>query len=175
MAWYEKLRGTIETIFKLGLNGINLKNNSGVLEARNADDSALVVVRGAEPVGSSDLVTKNYVDTQINGNILGVKFTITTTGGISTVSIPASSTILDCIVDITTAYSAGATITVGNIADPSQLQDTMDNNPQIVSTYSKEQLTSWANDAPVQATVNGSPTTGAATIMVIYMKPIAIL
>lgn len=37
---WKKLRGTVRTIFQIGIGGPNLKNNSGVLEAKNAADSA---------------------------------------------------------------------------------------------------------------------------------------
>jgi hypothetical protein len=37
---WRKLRGTIRTIFQIGIGGPNLKNSSGVLEVRNAADSA---------------------------------------------------------------------------------------------------------------------------------------
>lgn len=63
MSLYTKIRGTIESIFQIGLAGPNLKNNSGVIEARNAADSGFAIVRGASPVGNDDLVTKAYADT----------------------------------------------------------------------------------------------------------------
>jgi hypothetical protein len=45
MSVYSKLRGTIETLFQLGLGGPNLKNNGGAVEARNAADGAFAIVR----------------------------------------------------------------------------------------------------------------------------------
>ena len=56
----KKIRGTIETLFQLGLNGPNLKDNSGIIECRNSDDTDFVNVRAAEPVNDQDLVTKKY-------------------------------------------------------------------------------------------------------------------
>ena len=57
---WEKLGGTSETTFQIGLGGPKVKNASGVLEARNAADDAYAVIRGADPSGANDLVTKGY-------------------------------------------------------------------------------------------------------------------
>jgi hypothetical protein len=65
MSFFQKIRGTIESLFQLGLGGPQLKNNAGVIEARNPADSNFVVVRGDTPVLPNDLVTKNYVDTHV--------------------------------------------------------------------------------------------------------------
>jgi len=58
----KKLRGTIETIFRLGLAGPQIKNNSGVIEIRNAADDGYAVVRGGLPVAANDFVIKSYAD-----------------------------------------------------------------------------------------------------------------
>lgn len=64
MALFEKIRGTIETIFQIGLGRSQIKSQStGEVEFRNAADSAFVVVRGATPLADNDLVTKAYADT----------------------------------------------------------------------------------------------------------------
>lgn len=59
---FDRLRGTVLSIFQIGKGGPQLKNNVGALEARNAADGAFAVVRGAAPVDVSDLTTKAYVD-----------------------------------------------------------------------------------------------------------------
>jgi hypothetical protein len=62
MANHTKIRGTQETLFQLGISGPQIKNNSSVLEARNSDDSAYVVLRVATPTADNDAVTKYYAD-----------------------------------------------------------------------------------------------------------------
>jgi hypothetical protein len=57
MSLFSKIRGTIETLFQLGLGGPQLKNNSGVVEVRNSTDAAFAIARAASPVGTNDLVT----------------------------------------------------------------------------------------------------------------------
>lgn len=50
----KKIRGIVNTIFQIGIGGPNLKNNSGVLEVRNAADSAYANVRANDIVLSDD-------------------------------------------------------------------------------------------------------------------------
>lgn len=63
MGIISNIRGIIGNIFRLGLNGPQLKNNSGVIEHRNSDDTGFAIARGDTPVGDNDLVTKLYADT----------------------------------------------------------------------------------------------------------------
>jgi len=70
MALYEKIRGTIETLFQFGLGRAQIKSQStGELEVRNAADSAFAIMRGANPIGINDLTPKFYVDA-LNGMII---------------------------------------------------------------------------------------------------------
>lgn len=58
------LLGTWSNTFFFGKNGPLIKNNSGVLEARNSGDSAYALMRGSSSaVGPNDLITKQYFDT----------------------------------------------------------------------------------------------------------------
>jgi hypothetical protein len=59
---FDRIRGTSELLFQLGLGGPQWSNNSGILQARNAANSSFAIVRGAMPVGDNDLVTKAYAD-----------------------------------------------------------------------------------------------------------------
>jgi hypothetical protein len=47
---------------ELGKGGPRLKNNTGVLEARNSADNALAIMAAAEPTAASHVATKAYVD-----------------------------------------------------------------------------------------------------------------
>jgi hypothetical protein len=61
MAWYEVLAGTIEQFLHLGgPNGPGVKNDAGVIAARNAADSAYVPMRAARPT------TNDYVAAEID-------------------------------------------------------------------------------------------------------------
>lgn len=62
MGIYQKIRGTIESIFMIGLNGPQLKDSSGVLQVRNSADSGFARLQAATPTGDQDVVTKLYAD-----------------------------------------------------------------------------------------------------------------
>jgi hypothetical protein len=62
MSFYSKIRGTLETIFQFGKGGPQIRDNAGVIEARNAADSDYVRVKVLAPVDDNDAVTKFYAD-----------------------------------------------------------------------------------------------------------------
>lgn len=53
------LRGTLSTIFRLGLNGLQLKSTGGKIRARNADDTDDVPLVGSSIQASGDSLTLN--------------------------------------------------------------------------------------------------------------------
>ena len=57
MTLWSKARGTIESLWQIGLGGPQWKNNGGILEATNAANNALVIGRGLDPAGLTDWVT----------------------------------------------------------------------------------------------------------------------
>ncbi len=79
---------------EFGKSGGRIKNNAGVLEVRNNADSAYAIMRGADPIADSDLVTKKFLETQVNvfvtgqinggaapGVVDGAVYIVTTAGG----------------------------------------------------------------------------------------------
>lgn len=63
MSVFKNIRGIFGNILQLGgVLGPLFKNNAGVIEAKNFDDSALAIMRAATPVGDTDVVTKLYAD-----------------------------------------------------------------------------------------------------------------
>jgi len=79
---------------QLGKGGARIKDNAGVIEARNAADDSYAVLRAANPVAANDVVTKDYLETrasvyvssQIDGSVptaagaAGVFALVTTAG-----------------------------------------------------------------------------------------------
>lgn len=63
MAKYSDLRGTNQTLFQLGLGGLQFKNEGPdtALAARKSDDSGYAIMRGAPAVGSNDFVVLSQV------------------------------------------------------------------------------------------------------------------
>lgn len=173
MSIFSKLRGTIEQIFQIGLGGPQIKNNAGALDVRNADDTNYAIVRGATPVGDNDLVTKAYLGEQlVTGSVRSVRIELTTDAAqTSTKEIPLNAVVLRSRVNITTAYTAGTTITVGNSTSPTLLQTTTDNLATAVGVYEVPQETLWTLTAPVVVTLAGTPTTGQGFVVVEYTLP----
>jgi hypothetical protein len=87
----------------------------------------------------------------------------------SVTSIPSGAIVLSAEVKVTTPYSTGATISVGQTGSVSLLQGTGDNMPTVVGEYLAEQRTSWGGSSlPVLTTVSGAPAAGAGTVTVLY-------
>lgn len=172
--WFpSNLRGTFQSLFRLGspssATSVQIKNAASALEARNFDDSAYVITRGADAIGDNDYPTFR----QIKDDVSTIRFTIgvaATTD--STTSIPANARVLEVRLAISTPYSPGATVSLGRAGSTSLIQAVTDNDPQSANTYTLPQDTDWGAAAlPVRATVAGAPAAGAATILVSYSLP----
>lgn len=173
MSLWSKIRGTIETIFQIGLGGPQLKNNSSVIEARNSGDSAFAIVRGATPVGASDLATKAYVDSGgASGAIQEIRFAISTASTASATQLPASCQVTEATVEITTPYSGGTTISVGQTSGSATLfQLTTDNLATAAGLYQVMQDTgASATPATVSVTIAGAPSAGAGFVIVKFSE-----
>lgn len=270
MGLYERIAGFVNNFIQLGgPAGPGLNNNLGVIEAKNAANTAFAIVRGATPVGNNDLTTKTYVDTifkstpvslqfnggsalpansgteqwyvvttsgvhatigqilwddgsgsgtvtvlpavvgneivttaaftggtvtfganqnyvwtgtawtnispNVNGAIYTVDFVIGTAASQSSVSsIPAGAIILRADVSVTTPYSAGALIALGQTGTTALLQGTGDNFPTVADIYLASQRTAWGASAlPVLVTITGAPSAGAGTVTVQYTQALS--
>jgi hypothetical protein len=56
---------------KFGKSGSRIKETGGQLEARNAADSALTQMRGADPIDDQDFVTKGYLEKTADIRVVG--------------------------------------------------------------------------------------------------------
>jgi len=56
---------------EFGKGGARVRNNGGVIEARNTGDTALAVLRAADPVAATDLVTKQYLESKAAIAVIG--------------------------------------------------------------------------------------------------------
>lgn len=134
--------------------------------------------------GTISLVTnQNYVWSgtawvnvalNVTGAVYTIDFAITTGASQSSAtSIPASAVIFECDVNITTPYSGGATISVGQTGSASLFQATADNTPQTNDLYQSMQRTASFGALPVLVTVAGAPGAGAGTVTVRYAIPLS--
>lgn len=69
---FTSTNGTTSATWQLSApTGPLWNNNSGVLEARNAANSAYAVVRGGTPTAGNDLVNKTYADAHAGNSVTG--------------------------------------------------------------------------------------------------------
>lgn len=172
MSIFSKIRGTIEQIFQIGLGGPQLKNNSGILEVRNSDDTNYSVVRAATPVNDHDVVTKAYLGEQlVTGSVRSVRIELTTAATqTSTKEIPANAVVLRTRVNIVTPFSVGTLISVGRTSAMTMLQAPTDNLATQAGVYEVPQETSWLTAGAVEVNIDGTPNVGDGFVVVEYTQ-----
>jgi hypothetical protein len=109
-------------------------------------------------------------------SVAGVTYMIRTTLGTATASsatqIPANAIIYDARLDVTTPYSAGATISLGITGTAALFMATTDNTATVAGLYQVMQDTSvGASAAALLGTITGAPAAGAAQMVVLYGVP----
>jgi hypothetical protein len=177
MSFFSKIRGTIESLFSIGIDGPQIKNNAGIIEFRDDTDAAFVIARGLAPVGDNDLVTKKYHDdnnASANGLTI-VKMPLALATKVSTAAIPNNAIISWAVLDVTTAYdTASPTFEIERTGDATVVvHGTSDSNLKKIGQYEVPQVTDWGVTGlgTVTATLTGSPTVGAADIYIAYSIP----
>ena len=135
--------------------------------------------------GTINLTTnQNYVWSgsawvNISPNVTGAEYCvdlpITTAAAQSSATlIPANAIVLRSSLQVTTPYSAGTTISVGQTGSTSLLQATGDSTPTIANTYDAPQRTAWGASAlALLVTIAGAPSAGAGLATVTYTVPTA--
>lgn len=93
----------------------------------------------------------------------------------TTTQIPANARVTHCSIETTTAYSAGATISVGNTATADLFMDTGQNDPEDNEEYfTVDQDTDQGGSATVaRVTIGGAPAAGAGVMIVRFTAPLA--
>jgi hypothetical protein len=100
-----------------------------------------------------------------------IRIPISTATVSSIASIPAGTVVSRAFLDITTAYSVGATISVGTAASPALFITTGENIPQVVALYDFPQDTQNAVADSLLVTIAGGPVSGAGFAFVEYSTP----
>jgi hypothetical protein len=123
--------------------------------------------------GSSSYV--NASGSSMSGAIREVRYAITNAASQDSASlIPANAIIVGCRIKITTPFSAGATITVGQAGNLTLLQQASDNLPTVAADpgYDTPLDVAWGAAAlAVRTTVGGAPAAGAGFVSVWYTVP----
>ena len=159
-----------------------LRNASGVVEARNAADSAYAIVRGLTPVGDTDLAPKAYVDSAIDTDVAAallsnvearlVQLAYTDTGdnNIGAV-VPEDATFAIVLVQVTTTFDGTTPVLiVGDSGDDNRLMETTDNDLTTAGLYQKAVIYTFPADTQLLAnlTIGGTPSQGACDIVVLF-------
>ena len=90
-------------------------------------------------------------------------------------TLPATAIVVKTAVDVTTAYSPGSTIMVGNATTPNLLADAGVANIQVANPAGQPYSTGDTDiafaggTATVTATVTGGPAAGACEVLVFYV------
>lgn len=137
---------------------------------RTLSDSGYGIVRGATPVADNDLATKGYVDAgPTTGVVRPLGINAGTTTASSTTIVAAGRVISRISVEVTTAYSVGATfaISCGGVV----LYAAGVINAQLTGETSALVLTPAVANGPLTVTVAGAPVVGAVTVYVEYCTP----
>lgn len=108
-----------------------------------------------------------------SGAVREIRFAVTNAASQSSATtIPANAIVNDVKLDVTTPYSAGATVSIGQTGSASLLQATGDNLATVAGIYDVEQDTAWGASAlAVLVTVAGAPAAGAGQVVVQYSVP----
>lgn len=155
---------------QLGKRGPRIiKDGTQDVRFRDKDDAAFVNVKVADPVASEDAATKAYVDanaTQDPGFRAAV-LDETASQNIGT-ALPAGALVQQVKLEITTPYSTGATIEIG---DGTNVYMTVnENDAELAETFVSlvPGNVVVAGGGQITATVAGAPVAGAANVRVTY-------
>jgi hypothetical protein len=117
-------------------------------------------------IDQSPAPTLSYVDV---GDTLMVRIPIALVSTSSNFSLPFGAIVESAKLDITTPYSAGATIELGQTGALSEFMGTGDNNPQAAAIYVLDQDTAAASTNPLLVTIGGAPAAGAGFAIVKFV------
>lgn len=108
-----------------------------------------------------------------SGAVRTIRFAITNAASQSSATlIPANAFVQDAKLEVTTPYSAGATVTVGQTGSAALLLATTDNLPQTAAIYDVEGDIAWGASAlAALVTVAGAPAAGAGFVVITYALP----
>ena len=184
--FFENLRGTMQTLFRFGKGGNQIKYGKSVggdtdntLEIRLPDDSAFAKLRGADPLDPQDFVTKAYHEANNNaadGNktaVINVGVANVTTVG----KVPLNARILRCRLVLDALYTAG-TISIALTTGGTSLMAVADNALLASEQAAIGDIYENSLDVPVLTgggdtiTVTGTGlATGSCRVLVEYVEP----
>lgn len=159
---------------ELGKGGPRVKDNSGVLEARNNADDALAIVRGATPTASTDFTTKAYADGLITDRlqVRSISFGFETTtpfniGGVLT----SNDRVVRAHVFVSTAFDGTTpTLQIGTSGDTDAVMTTALNDLGTVGVYEAATSFKATGSDQIIGTLTLSGATAGAGDIVLFVS-----
>ena len=111
----------------------------------------------------------------IGGKVLDIEVPFTTTAtATSAASLPTGAKVVRAVVVVTTTFSPGATVEVGDAGNPARYQLPSDNNPQAAagSQFDVDAIVTVPAALPVVVTIGGMPAAGSGFAIVFYTQPL---
>ena len=100
-----------------------------------------------------------------------IEWTVGTGLAQSSTTLPVGARVLSCMVEVTSAYSAGGDLRIGQIGDESKFLAAEFVEMPLGTTSKRDQNTLASNPAKkVSARVIGAPSTGQAKVTVLYVE-----
>lgn len=132
------------------------------------------IIQVADPTTAQDAATKNYVDNAVSTGSSKVGSVQTRTVALTTTTTNVAGVVKGRVrrvmINITTAYSAGATFTIGTSGTVDGIVAAADFDESAIGTYEISTNVDYAVDSQLVVTVNGTPSVGAATIVIEYVQ-----
>ncbi len=169
--------GTTQTITTNGLAGFVITSGSQqVCQWWNGNVQPMIAQATAASFGGVKLggdISGTASAPTVPGAVKEIRIPIgTLTSYSSTATIPSGAYVQDVEVIITTPFSAGATISVGQTGSTSAFMATDGNNPQTAGEYVQFQDTpANASGLAALVTIGGSPAAGAGVVKVHFATP----
>jgi hypothetical protein len=160
---------------ELSKGGARVKNSSGVVEHRNNADDAYAVVRGADAVGSSDLVTKSQMDAldvsaAIKFEKVAIAYDDSSPVNIGD-AIPNGGTVIGFMVNVSEVFDGTTpTLDLGESGDTDNIAAAAQIDLETVGLYAGDAWVEYTSETQAIATITVSGASqGAATVLIKYI------
>jgi len=161
----------LDSLVELGKGGVQIKSNSGQLEARSNADDALVKIKALDGTSADDVVTKNQLDNvTVSGtvNYRTAEISYTDSGAVNIGATVTGNLAFRWQVVVSTAFNAGSpTLDLGTSGDTDAIAANADINLTSVGVYSGTSSLDVSTSTQIIGTVaNGGSTAGVCDVIV---------